>query len=138
MRAKRLSYKEDTRCLKVKSPQMITSYAMMQISKINNFYVLYFHKCCEYSHHTCTELNLEITHSTCVFQLKLQSICRPRKSVIPTSSIVLLRHYLIGSTQVLLPEQHYMKFVCQNFMTGFNTFAQVNEGINFTVFMDVK
>ena len=73
--------------------------------------------------------NLEITHSTCAFQLKLQSICRP---------IVLLRHYLIGSTQVLLSVEHYMKFVCHYFMTGFNPFAQVNVGINFTIFMDVN
>ena len=79
----------------------------------------------------CTELNLEITHSTCVFLLKLQSICRPRKSVIPTSSVVLLRHYLIGSTQVLLSVDHYMKFVCQSYMTGFNPIAQVNEGTQF-------
>ena len=39
---------------------------------------------------------------------------------------------------MLLSVQHYMKFVCQNFMTGFNPFAQVNEGINVTFFMDVQ
>ena len=72
------------------------------------------------------------------FPVEVTVNLRPRKSVIHISSIVLLRHYLTESTQVLLPVQHYMKFVWQHFMASFNPFAQVNEGINFKIFMDVK